>query len=822
MREIRIQGARTHNLKNVSVTLPQNQLVVITGPSGSGKSSLAFDTLFAEGQRRYLEGVSAYAKQFLGLLERPDADLIEGLTPSIAVRQQPGRGSSRSTVGTSTELNDFLKILFAKAGTPCCPTHHKALRVTPISAMAEEILAWPEGTAILVIAPASKKMISGYQDFFKQKTALGFQRLRIDGAVHTIDELKPEVLEASAPHSVDVVVDRLKLRPGVRERLSESLELAASMSAGRVIATQLHDKAELCFSTSFCCAECGFTFPVIQPSLFTPLADSQEGSPSDPNPAFLKKSYLMEAHHIFLGGPQGPSYPQLLDWSFKKLSSFFSHLHLSGMAAQIARPLLAEICSRIDFLIESDLGYLAPSRTICSLSRGEIQRIRLAKQLSSRLSGVTYVLDEPTAGLHASECHKLIQTLHRLRDQGNTIVAVEHNEAVMQSADYLIDMGPGAGRQGGHVCAAGTPKEIMASAESLSGAYLSGQRQLPIPKDRRSAEKWIQIEHATQKNLKKINIAFPVGCITAVTGVSGSGKSALTCDLLYEAAARLLNGKEARLPLSCSCITGLDAFDKVFLIDQSPIGRNPRSTPATYLDLFPLVRDVFAGATLSRERGYNARRFSFNAKGGRCEACQGEGFRCIHLQFLPDIYIPCDVCHGARYNKETLEARFKGLNIAEVLELSAADALDVFRNHSAIARKLQALVDVGLGYVKLGQPSHTLSGGECQRIKIAAELSKISTGRSLYILDEPTIGLHFKDAEILLKTLNRLCDEGNTIVLVEQSLSFIAAADWVIELGGRGSEGGLLVFCGTPEALVKCKNSLTAPFLEPKLSPQKA
>lgn len=817
MAEIHIEGARTHNLKNVSLTLPQNKLIVIAGPSGSGKSSLAFDTLYAEGQRRYLEGVSAYAKQFLGLMERPDVDLMEGLTPSIAVGQQRSDGSPRSTVGTATEVNDYLKLLFARAGTPCCPTHGKALRATPVSVMAEETLAWPEETPVLVIAPVSHTMASGFAEFFQKMGAQGFQRFRIDGAILTADEIDPAALEKSAPHSVEVVVDRLKLRPSSRERLSESLELAAGMAGGRACVAQHRGGAELHFSTGFSCDECGFTFPEIQPSLFTPITPPKgEGETEDDTPAVPR--YRMEAHHILLGGEGGPSYPELLGWNAEKLADFFAHLKLEGAAALIAAPLLSEIRSRIGFLIDADIGYLSLSRSLGTLSRGEAQRIRLAAQLSSRLAGITYVLDEPASGMHASECEKLVASLRRLRDQGNTVVAVEHSEQLMRAADCLVDMGPGAGESGGEVMAAGTPEELMAGGASLTGAYLSGRKAIPVPKKRRDPRGWIRIGGAREKNLKGFEAAFPEGCVTAVTGVSGSGKSALACGLLYEAAARALNGKEAARPLAYDRVEGLEHFDKAILVDQSPIGRTPRSTPSTYLGLFQLVREAFAETLLARERGYGAGRFSFNAKGGRCEACQGDGIRRIRMQFLPDIYVPCDVCRGTRYNRETLEVRFKGLNIAEVLDLSAREALEVFSNRPAIARKLQALIDVGLGYVRLGQSSHTLSGGECQRIKIAAELAKPGTGKTLYVMDEPTAGLHFKDTEILLSIFKKLCDAGNTIVLVEQDLSVIAAADWVIDLGGRGPEGGRLIAAGTPEEIAAHEESLTGQFLKKKLA----
>ena len=807
MGKIEIRGARTHNLRDVCVSIPQESLTVIAGPSGSGKSSLAFDTLYAEGQRRYLEGVSPRARQFLGLMERPDADSFSGLSPSIALKQLTRSVTSLETAGTATELTDFLRLLYARAGVPCCPEHGHPLRATPIAEMAETVLGWPEETPVLVIAPVARSMSEGFGEFFRKAAAQGYQRFRIDGEVLTADEIRPEELERTAPHSVEIVIDRLKLRAGVRERLSESLELAATLADGRAFVRRYRTEEELRFSTGFSCPDCDFAIDRLEPPLFTPVPGPEGGAPA----------WRREALHVFLGSPAGANYPTLISWPAEKLARFFEELRLEGTAAAAAEPIIPEVLARLRFLLKADLGYLPLSRTLDTLSRGELQRIRLAGCLASRLSGITYVLDEPSCGLHPAETEKLVEALRELRAQGNTVVAVEHDEAVIRAADWVIDMGPGAGEQGGRVTAEGTPAEILSAPESATGAYLSGRKKVPVPAARRESRGLIRIRGARANCLKGFDAEIPAGCITAITGISGSGKTSLARDVLWEAASRTLNGAAGNGPLPCDAVEGLELFDKALLVDQSPIGRTPRSTPATALGIFQLIREAYAETTLARERGYGPGRFSFNAKGGRCEACEGEGIRRIRMQFLPDIFVPCDVCGGARFNRETLEVRFKGLTVADALALSAAEALEVFRNRPAIARRLKALCDTGLGYLRLGQPSHTLSGGEAQRIKIAAELAREAPGRTLFILDDPTSGLHFSDTAQLLAVLGRLCDAGSTAVLATQDPDVIAAADRVIDLGGRGPEGGRLIGQGTPEEIAQIPESLTGRFLKEKL-----
>ncbi|MDL2059000.1 hypothetical protein MUN46_003430 [Mesosutterella sp. AGMB02718] len=804
---MQISGARTHNLKNISLGLPQGRLIVITGPSGSGKSSLAFDTIYAEGQRRFLEGVTGFARQFLTLLPRPDVDSIDGLSPTIAVRQLTRGGSPLSSVATSTGIAELLRLLFARAGTPCCPIHGIELKATPISSMASSILEWPQETPVLVLSPVTFGTGFDFSEFFRRMASLGFQRFRVGSAIMLLDEINPESLTASPPGRLDIVVDRLKLRPGSRDRLSESLELAASLSGGKVGVMHYRTGEELRFSTNYSCPECDFSFSRLEPSLFSSLSPQAAPAESD---AGDREAAL----HVFLGSPKGPNYPALLSRTLSDFGAFFETLKFEDARAAIADPVLQEIKARAGFLIQAGLGYLSLSRTLDTLSGGETQRIRLAAQLSTRLSGVTYVLDEPSAGLHPAENDRLINTLLSLRGQGNTVIVVEHREETMKAADYLVDMGPGAGEHGGMVCAAGTLKEVMASPASLTGAFLSGRKKMPLPvKPRVPGKTWITIREARANNLKGISVRIPEGCVTAVTGLSGSGKSSLVNNVLYKAASRMLNHADGADPVACTGIEGLENFSRVLMVDQSPIGRTPRSIPASYLGLFQLIREVFAEMPLAKERGYTAGRFSFNIPGGRCETCQGEGIRQIKMQLLPDVFVPCDTCHGTRYNSETLEVRYKGLNIAEVLDLTVEQAMEHFKARPAIMRKLRALAEVGLSYIHLGQPSHTLSGGECQRIKIAAELARPDVGRTLYIFDEPTAGLHMSDIAVLSNIFQKLCDAGNTVVLTEHEPQIIASCDWVIDLGGRGPEGGWLAGEGTPSYIKSLPQSLTGKYL---------
>ena len=938
MEEIKIRGARTHNLKNINLDLPRNKLTVITGLSGSGKSSLAFDTLYAEGQRRYVESLSAYARQFLQLMEKPDVDLIEGLSPAISIEQKATSHNPRSTVGTVTEIHDYLRLLYARAGTPHCPEHGDPLEAMSVSQMVDFVLALPEDAKLMVLAPVVANRKGEQMDLFAELKAQGFVRLRIDGKVHDIDALPK--LAKTQKHSIDIVVDRLKVRPDVRQRLAESFETALTHAEGRAIAVEMDAGDEHLFSAKFACPHCGYALQELEPRLFSfnnPMGACQKcdglgsiqffdpvrvvayphlslaagaikgwdkrnqfyfqmveslaahynfdtslafeelpaeiqrlvlhgsgreqikfrylnekGTRFDRSHAFegiipnLERRYRetdsvmvreelakylnakpcpecagtrlrREARHVLIGDRSLPDVSKL---SLIQCRDFFNLLQMSGHRAQVAEKIVKEITSRLTFLINVGLDYLSLDRSAETLSGGEAQRIRLASQIGSGLTGVMYVLDEPSIGLHQRDNSRLLHTLENLRDLGNTVIVVEHDHEAIESADYVVDMGPGAGEHGGRIVAEGTPKQVAANLESLTGDYLSGRRAIAVPKKRTAPNKLrqLKIHAATGNNLKQVDVGIPVGLFTCVTGVSGSGKSTLINDTLYAAAARHLYGSAVE-PAAHRDIEGLEFFDKVINVDQSPIGRTPRSNPATYTGLLTPIRELFAGVPESRERGYGPGRFSFNVKGGRCEACQGDGMIKVEMHFLPDIYVPCDVCHGKRYNRETLEIRYKGKTIYEVLQMTVEQAREFFSPVPVVARKLQTLIDVGLTYIQLGQSATTLSGGEAQRVKLALELSKRDTGRTLYILDEPTTGLHFADIELLLSVLHRLRDHGNTIVVIEHNLDVIKTADWLVDLGPEGGDGGGRIIAeGTPEQVAGVAGSHTGRYLAQTLA----
>jgi excinuclease ABC subunit A len=938
MDEIKIRGARTHNLKNVNLDLPRNKLTVITGLSGSGKSSLAFDTLYAEGQRRYVESLSAYARQFLQLMEKPDVDLIEGLSPAISIEQKATSHNPRSTVGTVTEIHDYLRLLYARAGTPHCPEHGDPLEAMSVSQMVDHVLALPEDTKLMILAPVVANRKGEQLDLFGELKAQGFVRLRVDGKVYDIDTLPK--LNKNTKHTIDVVVDRLKVRADVRQRLAESFETALRHAEGRALAVEMDSGTEHLFSAKFACPHCGYALQELEPRLFSfnnPMGACQKcdglGSIQffdplrvvayphlslaagaikgwdkrnqfyfqmveslaahydfDPSVPFdqmteevqrivlygsgrdaIKFRYLnekgtrfdrshvfegiipnlerryretdslmvreelskylnakpcpecagtrlrKEARFVFIGDK---TLPEASNLSLIQCRDFFNLLTLTGHRAQVADKIVKEITSRLTFLINVGLDYLSLNRSAETLSGGEAQRIRLASQIGSGLTGVMYVLDEPSIGLHQRDNTRLLETLFHLRDLGNTVIVVEHDHEAIESADYVVDMGPGAGEHGGQVVAQGTPKQVAANLESLTGAYLSGRRAIAMPTRRTPPDKQrqLKIRAATGNNLKNVDAEIPVGLLTCVTGVSGSGKSTLINDTLYAAAARHLYGSAIE-PAAHGEIEGLEYFDKVINVDQSPIGRTPRSNPATYTGLLTPIRELFAGVPEARERGYGPGRFSFNVKGGRCEACQGDGMIKVEMHFLPDIYVPCDVCHGKRYNRETLDVRYKGKTIYEVLQMTVEQAHEFFSAVPVVARKLQTLLDVGLSYIQLGQSATTLSGGEAQRVKLALELSKRDTGRTLYILDEPTTGLHFQDIEMLLTVLHRLRDHGNTIVVIEHNLDVIKTADWLLDLGPEGGDGGgRIIGEGTPEAIAAMAGSHTGRYLAPLLS----
>ncbi|WP_276782801.1 excinuclease ABC subunit UvrA [Thalassolituus oleivorans] len=942
MDKIQVRGARTHNLKNIDIDIPRDQLVVITGLSGSGKSSLAFDTLYAEGQRRYVESLSTYARQFLSMMEKPDVDLIEGLSPAISIEQKSTSHNPRSTVGTVTEIYDYLRLLFARVGIPRCPDHDVPLEAQTVSQMVDAIVALPEDSKRMILAPVIRDRKGEHVHVFESLRAQGFIRVRIDGTVCDLDDT-PD-LDKRRKHTIEVVVDRFKVKDGIQQRLSESIETCLELSGGLVIVASMDDeKAEpLLFSSQFSCPHCGYSLSELEPRLFSfnnpagacqscdglgvkqyfdpelivhndsltiaegairgwdrrsiyyfqMLTSVAEHYGFDLNQAFADLSseqqslllngtgeddvkfvyvnsrgdrmtkehpfegvlpnlerryretdsqmvreelakYLSvqpcpvcegsrlrrEARNVFIGDKTIHACTSLpIEDAYK----YFSGLTLDGHRGEIAEKIVKEIRQRLQFLVNVGLEYLTLNRSSDTLSGGEAQRIRLASQIGAGLVGVMYILDEPSIGLHQRDNDRLLKTLFHLRDLGNTVIVVEHDEDAIRSADYLIDIGPGAGVHGGQIISQGLPNDVINDPASVTGQFLSGKRRIEVPKKRTEFDpkKVLKLTGARGNNLNNVDLTIPLGVMTCVTGVSGSGKSTLINRTLYPLAATALNGATTLKAAEYDEVTGLNKLDKVVDIDQSPIGRTPRSNPATYTGIFTPVRDLFAGTQEARSRGYKAGRFSFNVKGGRCEACQGDGVIKVEMHFLADIYVPCDVCKGKRYNRETLDIRYKGKNIHEVLDMTVEDARDYFEAIPAVSRKLQTLMDVGLSYIKLGQAATTLSGGEAQRVKLAKELSKRDTGSTLYILDEPTTGLHFHDIEQLLVVLHRLRDHGNTVVVIEHNLDVIKTADWIIDLGPEGgSKGGYIVAEGTPEDVVKVKESHTGHFLGPLLQP---
>ncbi len=936
MEAIRVRGARTHNLKNIDLDLPRDRLIVITGLSGSGKSSLAFDTLYAEGQRRYVESLSAYARQFLSMMEKPDVDHIEGLSPAISIEQKTTSHNPRSTVGTITEIHDYLRLLFARVGTPRCPTHDEPLRAQTISQMVDKTLALPAESRYLLLAPVLVERKGEQRKLLDSLRAQGFIRARIDGEVVDLDEAP--ALDARRKHTIEVVVDRFRVKPDLGLRLAESFETAIRLSHGIARIAEMDDDRtpELVFSANFACPLCGYSIPELEPRLFSfnnpagacPSCDGlgfeQKFDPEKvvANPELslaggavrgwdrrnayyfqlirslgrhygfdietpwqelperireivlfgsggeaiefryhnergrhLVKKHPFEgvlnnmkrryhetesnavreelarfissqpcsecggarlnqaARHVFIGGR---NLPEIAEMPIGEALAFLSGLRLEGGRGEIAGKILREINQRLRFLVDVGLDYLSLSRGADTLSGGEAQRIRLASQIGAGLVGVMYVLDEPSIGLHQRDNDRLLRTLRHLRDLGNTVIVVEHDEDAIRCADHIVDIGPGAGRHGGRVIAEGNADEIVANPASITGDYLSGRRRIALPKSRRAPdpEHMLRVQGCRGNNLKAVELAIPAGLMVCVTGVSGSGKSTLINDTLYPITANALNKASLR-PAPHEGVTGLEHFDKVVDIDQSPIGRTPRSNPATYTGLFTPIRELFAGTQEARSRGYTPGRFSFNVKGGRCEACAGDGVIKVEMHFLSDIYVTCDACHGKRYNRETLEIRYKGKTIAEVLEMTVEDALEFFSAVPAIHRKLATLTEVGLGYIQLGQNATTLSGGEAQRVKLARELSKRDTGNTLYLLDEPTTGLHFEDVDHLLRVLHRLRDQGNTVVVIEHNLDVVKTADWVIDLGPEGGAGGgRIIASGTPEAIAATRGSHTGRYLK--------
>lgn len=934
MKMIQIRGARTHNLKNIDVNLPRDQLVVITGLSGSGKSSIAFDTLYAEGQRRYVESLSAYARQFLSMMEKPDIDHIEGLSPAIAIEQKSTSHNPRSTVGTVTEIYDYLRLLYARVGEPRCPEHNKTLAIQTISQMVDTVLAMPEGTKLMLLAPIVRDRKGEHVQLIEKMRAQGFVRARINDELYELDQVPS--LDLRRKHTIEIVIDRIKVRDDIKQRLAESFEAAIQLSDGLAVIHFLEDKREdITFSARFACPVCGYSIEELEPRIFS--FNSPSGACQDCDGLGVKQFFAEEkiiqdeSLNLAAGAIHGwdkrhPYYFQLLssvvehygadiDKPFAKLSNkvkqailygtdeerirmefhfdgkkveknqpfegvipniqrrfretesmavreelskylvnkacdichgarlnlaarhvyitdhslpmitqlplsdardFFKKLKLTGAKQEIAVRILKEIDERLRFLIEVGLDYLTLERSAETLSGGEAQRIRLASQIGSGLVGVMYILDEPSIGLHQRDNERLINTLHYLRDLGNTVIVVEHDEDAIRTADYVIDVGPGAGVHGGKIVAEGTPDQIMTNPESLTGQYLSGKRAIAVPAKRHPVDRkrMLKLIGAKANNLKDVTLEIPLGLMTCITGVSGSGKSSLINDTLYPIAATELNNATQLAIAPYDEIEGLEQLDKVVDIDQSPIGRTPRSNPATYTGLFTPIRELFAGTQEARSRGYSPGRFSFNVSGGRCEACEGDGVIKVEMHFLADVYVTCDVCHGKRYNRETLEVHYKGKNIAEVLNMTVEEALPFFSAVPVIARKLQTLMDVGLSYIQLGQSATTLSGGEAQRVKLAKELSRRDTGNTLYILDEPTTGLHFYDIEQLLKVIHRLRDDGNTVVVIEHNLDVIKTADWIVDLGPEGGgRGGEIIAQGTPEQVSKVKGSYTGKFL---------
>jgi excinuclease ABC subunit A len=939
MDTIQVRGARTHNLKNIDLDIPRDKLVVITGLSGSGKSSLAFDTLYAEGQRRYVESLSTYARQFLSMMEKPDIDHIEGLSPAISIEQKSTSHNPRSTVGTITEIYDYLRLLFARVGDPRCPEHGETLQAQTISQMVDSVLALPEGSKLMLLAPVVRDRKGEHLHVFEELRAGGFVRARVDGIVTDLDDLPK--LDKKRKHSIDVVVDRFKVRPDLSLRLAESFETALGLTDGLATVSYMDgDGEDLMFSARFACPVCGHSIDELEPRLFSfnnpagacsscdglgvkqyfdperivvhPESSLAEGAirgwdrrnvyyfhmltslaehygfsidtpfaklkkrqreailygsgdeevsfayvndrgdvfkrrhpfegiihnmerryretesqsvreelarflASQPCPDCGGTRLCRDARHVFV---DDRSLPSITEMPVGEAEIYFEQLALEGRKGEIASKILKELRARYRFLVDVGLNYLTLSRSAETLSGGEAQRIRLASQIGAGLVGVMYILDEPSIGLHQRDNERLLNTLNHLRDLGNTVLVVEHDEDAIRSADHIIDIGPGAGVHGGRIVAQGTFEDIVGTEQSLTGAYLSGRRRIEIPAKRvaRDPKKSIRLLGARGNNLQGVDLELPVGLLTCVTGVSGSGKSTLINNTLYPIAATQLNGATSLNPAPYERIEGMEHIDKCIDIDQSPIGRTPRSNPATYTGIFTPVRELFAGTQEARSRGYKPGRFSFNVKGGRCEACQGDGVTKVEMHFLPDIYVPCDVCKGKRYNRETLEIRYKGKSIHEVLEMTVEDALAFFEPVPSIARKLQTLMDVGLSYIRLGQAATTLSGGEAQRVKLSRELSKRDTGKTLYILDEPTTGLHFEDIRQLLDVVHRLRDHGNTVVIIEHNLDVIKTADWLVDLGPEGgSGGGQIIATGTPENVAKAKGSHTGRFLKPML-----
>ncbi len=938
MEYIKVRGARTHNLKNISLDIPRNKMVVITGLSGSGKSSLAFDTLYAEGQRRYVESLSAYARQFLARMDKPDVDLIEGLSPAISIEQKSTSHNPRSTVGTVTEIHDYLRLLYARAGDPECPEHNIKLQAQTVTEMVDGVLKLAEDTKIMILAPVVANRKGEQVDLFEELKSQGFVRLRVDGEIYEMDALPK--LAKTTKHTVDVVVDRIKVNVEIKQRLAESFETALRLAEGKAIAVEMESGKEHLFSAKFSCPACDYSLAELEPRLFSfnnpmgacPKCDGLGNmsffdpkrvvafphlslasgaikgwdkrnqfyfqmlsslsehykfdleTPFETLPetiqdlllngsgreaiafkylnergVFFTKTHTFEgilnnlqrryhetdsttvreelakylnsqtcpdcsgtrlrreARHVKVGNQ---NIHQVCEVPLKVALHFFETLQLEGAKLAIADKIVKEISNRLKFLTNVGLEYLSLSRSAETLSGGEAQRIRLASQIGSGLTGVMYVLDEPSIGLHQRDNDRLLDTLKRLRDIGNSVIVVEHDQDAIMAADYVIDIGPGAGEHGGQIVAEGTPAEIEANPNSLTGQYISGKKQITYNHARTKPDpaRWLTMTSATGNNLKDVTLNLPVGLLTCVTGVSGSGKSTLINDTLYRAVAHHLYGSSTE-PAPFANIDGLEFFDKVVDVDQSPIGRTPRSNPATYTGLFTPIRDLFAAVPESRARGYGPGRYSFNVKGGRCEACQGDGVLRVEMHFLPDVYVPCDVCKGMRYNRETLEINFKGKNIHSILAMTVEQAHEFFSAQPVIARKLKTLLDVGLGYITLGQSATTLSGGEAQRVKLALELSKRDTGRTLYILDEPTTGLHFADIQLLLDVIHRLRDAGNTIVIIEHNLDVIKTADWIIDMGPEGGDGGGLVIAeGTPELVAEKTISYTAKYLKPMLN----
>jgi len=948
--EIKIRGARTHNLKNINLDIPREKLVVLTGLSGSGKSSLAFDTLYAEGQRRYVESLSAYARQFLQLMEKPDVDVIEGLSPAISIEQKATSHNPRSTVGTVTEIHDYLRLLFARAGTPYCPDHELALEAQSVSQMVDTVMAMPEDSKLMILAPVVSERKGEFVDLFENLQAQGFVRFRVRSGGGTSNAAKAEIYESdrlpqlkkNEKHSIEVVVDRIRVKAEISQRLAESFETALRLADGKAMVVNMDTGAETIFSSKFACPVCSYSLQELEPRLFSfnnpmgacPSCDGLghisffdpkrvvahpdlslasgaikgwdrrnqfyfkllqtlakhggfdlekpfeklskkaqdlilygSGDATIPFEYINEKGRSVVREHAFEGilanferryretdsvavreelsryqnirscpdcgdtrlrkearfvkvgeAKQACGIYEISALPLREAQTYFTDLNLKGAKREIADKIVKEISSRLRFLNDVGLDYLSLERSADTLSGGEAQRIRLASQIGSGLTGVMYVLDEPSIGLHQRDNDRLIATLKHLRDLGNSVLVVEHDEDMIRASDYVIDIGPGAGVHGGKIVATGTPAEVESNPNSLTGAYLSGQEEIVVPQQRiKSDGRYLSIIGATGNNLQKVDARIPVGLLTCVTGVSGSGKSTLINDTLFHAVAQHLYGSSAE-PAPHDRIDGIEFFDKVINVDQSPIGRTPRSNPATYTGVFTPIRELFAGVPAARERGYEAGRFSFNVKGGRCETCEGDGVLKVEMHFLPDVYVPCDVCHGKRYNRETLDIRYKGKNIHEVLAMTIEQAHEFFEAVPVVKRKLKTLLDVGLGYVCLGQSATTLSGGEAQRVKLSLELSKRDTGRTLYILDEPTTGLHFHDIKLLLGVIHTLKKQGNTIVIIEHNLDVIKTADWLIDLGPNGGAGGgQIIATGTPEEVANTPESFTGKYLKPLL-----